>query len=68
MYRLWSEWDIGEGNKIFATPEAGEAWLAENPHVVKLAAEEQLTVDEYIDTCFNDWGYFGWETLEIIGC
>lgn len=51
MYRLWSEWDIGEGNKIFATLEAGD---------------EQLTVDEFIDNCFNDWGYFSWETLEVI--
>lgn len=66
MYRLWSEWDIGEGNKIFATLEAGEAWLQANPIVAEMAADEELTVDEYIDSCFNDWGYFAWETLEII--
>ena len=66
MYRLWSEWDIGEGNKICATPEAGEAWLRANQTVAEMAADEELTVDEYIDTCFNDWGYFSWETLEII--
>ena len=66
MYRLWSEWDIGESNKIFATPEAGETWLRSNQTVAEMAADEELTVEEYIDTCFNDWGYFAWETLEII--
>ena len=66
MYRLWSEWDIGEGTKIFATPEAGEAWLRANQTVAEMAADEELTVEEYIDTCFNDWGYFSWETLEIV--
>lgn len=66
MYRLWSEWDIGESNKVFATPEAGEAWLRSNQVVAELAADEELTVDEYIDGCFNDSGFFSWETLEII--
>ncbi len=66
MYRLWSEWDIGEGNKIFATLEAGEAWLQANLNVAEMAQDEELTVDEFIDNCFNDWGYFAWETLEVI--
>ena len=66
MYRLWSEWDIGEGNKIFTTMKVGEAWLRANQTVAEMAADEELTVDEYIDTCFNDWGYFSWETLEVI--
>lgn len=66
MYRLWSEWDIGEGNKIFATPEAGEAWLRANQTVAEMAADEELTVEEYIDAGFNHWGYFAWETLEVI--
>lgn len=66
MYRLWSEWDIGESNKIFATPEVGEAWLRSNQVVAKLAANDGLTVEEYIDGGFNDSGFFSWETLEII--
>ena len=66
MYRLWSEWDIGEGNKVFATLEAGEAWLRANPIVAEMAADEELTVEEYIDNCFNAWGYLAWETVEVI--
>lgn len=66
MYRLWCEWNIGENNKIFSTLEAGEVWLRANPAVAEMAADEELTVDEYIDAGFGDWGYFAWETLEII--
>lgn len=66
MYRLWSEWCIGEDNKIFATPEAGEAWLRANQTVAEMAADEEMSVDEFIDSCFNEFGYFSWETLEII--
>lgn len=66
MYRLWCEWDIGENNKIFTTMKVGEAWLRANPAVAELAADEQLTVEEYIDAGFNHWGYFAWENLEVI--
>ena len=66
MYRLWSEWDIGEGNKIFTTLEAGEAWLRANPIVAEMAYDEQLTMEEYIDSCFNDFGYLAWEPVEVI--
>lgn len=65
MYRLWSEWDIGEGNKIFATPEAGMAWLRANQTVAEMAEEDKQSIDECIAECFSD-GYFCWESVEII--
>ena len=65
MYRLWSEWDIGEGNKIFATAEAGMRWLDDNLHVNELACEENKSVSDWIAGCFDE-GYFSWEKLEIV--
>ena len=65
MYRLWSEWDIGETNVVFASKEAGLAWLRANPEVADMAAEDKESVDECIDDCFYQ-GYFSWETLEVI--
>lgn len=66
MYRLWSEYAIGEGKLVFASLEAGEAWLASNTEIARLAAGERQTVDEYLYNSFNDWGHLAWETLEVI--
>ncbi len=65
MFRLWSEWDIGESNLVFATREAGMAWLRTNTDVAEMAAEDNQSVDECIQDCF-DCGYFDWEALEVI--
>lgn len=65
MIRLWSEWEVGEGNKIFATPEACETWLAANHTIAELAAQEQESIEDFIDACFNN-GYFTMETVEVI--
>lgn len=65
MFRLWSEWDIGEGNVIFATKAAGEFWLHNNAHVAEMAQEDSCSVDEEIQSNFDD-GYFSWQKLEII--
>lgn len=65
MFRLYSEWDIGETNLVFASKEAGLAWLRTNPDVAEMAAEDKQTIDECIYGCFYD-GYFNWETLEVI--
>lgn len=65
MFRLWSEWDIGENNVVFASKEAGLAWLRANPEVVAMAEEGQESVEECIQSCFDE-GYFDWEELKVI--
>lgn len=65
MYRLWSEWDMGEGNLVFATLQAGMAWLHANAVVAELAAEENESVEQFTQGCFDE-GYFNWEQLEVI--
>lgn len=65
MYRLWSEWDIGEDGLIFATQEAGMRWLQGNPHVAEIAEEDKATVADCIASCFDE-GFFSWQKLEII--
>jgi len=65
MFRLWSEWDIGEGDKIFATQAAGEFWLHNNEHVAEIAQADSCSVADEIQSCFED-GYFSWQKLEII--
>lgn len=65
MFKLWSEWDIGEDRYIFATKEAGMQWLLDNPHVAEIAEEYNVSVEACIESCFAD-GYFSWQLLEII--
>lgn len=66
MFKLWSEWDIGENNLIFANKDAGMRWLQNNPAVAEIAElNKDSTIDACIAACFDD-GYFSWETLEII--
>jgi len=65
MYRLWSEWDIGESNLVFASKEAGLDWLRTNPVVAEIAAEENESVEQFTQGCFDE-GYFSWEQLEVI--
>lgn len=65
MYRLWSEWDIGEQSLIFASKEVGMRWLQNNYGIAELADSENCSVDQFITSCFDD-GLFSWETLEII--
>lgn len=65
MYRLWSEWEIGEGDIIFANKEAGLRWLNENPTVAEIAQEDKCSIEDCITSCFDD-GYFHWQAVEII--
>ena len=65
MFKLWSEWDIGEGRVVFASKEAGIAWLRDNPHILEMAADENIKIDPYIEHLF-DIDLFCWETVEII--
>jgi len=65
MYRLWSEWDIGEGDAVFTTQEAGMKWLHNNANVAEMAQDDECSVDEEIQSCFDD-GFFSWQKLEII--
>ena len=65
MYRLWSEWDIGERNVIFANKEVAINWLRDNNAVLEIADEDQTDVDTCIESCFAE-GYFHLETVEIV--
>lgn len=65
MFKLWSEWDIGESNVIFVSREAGTKWLRNNAAVLEMADDENTQIDAYIDQLFED-GYFSWETVEIV--
>jgi hypothetical protein len=65
MYRLLSEWDIGEVNLIFASEDAGMRWLRENPVVAELAEDYTRSVEDFIISCFDE-GYFSWQAVEII--
>lgn len=65
MYRLWSEWDIGENNIIFANKEAVMRWLRDNNAVLEIADEDGTDVDTCIASCFEDC-YFSLETVEIV--
>lgn len=65
MFKLWSEWDIGEDRYIFATKEAGLQWLRDNEAVAEIASEDGTSVEACIESCFAD-GYFSWQLLEII--
>lgn len=65
MYRLWSEWDIGEDGLIFADKEAGMRWLQSNAAVAEIAQEDNTDIETCIAACFDE-GFFSWQTLEII--
>ena len=65
MLRLWSEWDIGEGNLVFASKQALMTWLHDNLEVVQMAAEESIAVEDFVIECFDD-GYFSFQSLTYI--
>ena len=65
MYRLWSEWDIGEVGLIFANKDAGMRWLRKNRAVAEIAENDNCSVEDCITSCFDD-GYFSWQAVEVI--
>jgi len=65
MYRLWSEWDIDEQDTIFATEEAGMRWLADNLHVHDMARDDKQSVEEFIQSCFDD-GLMGFRRVAVV--
>jgi hypothetical protein len=69
MFRLWSEWPIGEENLLFASREAGMRWLHANKTVKELAQElaeeEPLEISTFVEVMFAD-GYFSWQPVEFI--
>ena len=65
MFRLWSEWDIGEGDKVFASKEVAMNWLRKNETVAELAEQDSLSLEDAISIYFAD-DYFGFTELEII--
>ena len=65
MYRLWSEWDIGEGDKVFESKDAGMRWLLQNKVVAEIATEDGVTVEAFLEQCFEE-GYYSWHRLQII--
>jgi hypothetical protein len=65
MLRLWSEWDIGEGNLVFASKQALISWLHVNEAVAEMAAEEACSVEELVINYYDE-GFFSDETLTVI--
>ena len=65
MYRLYSEWDIGEGNLIFASREVGVRWLYDNEAIKEMAADEKASVPAFVESLFAE-GFLTWEPLEVI--
>jgi hypothetical protein len=65
MFRLWSEWDIGENNLIFASKEAGTKWLRNNAAVLEMADDENMQIDAYITQLFCE-GFFSWQAVEFV--
>ena len=65
MFKLWSEWDIGEDGVIFANKEAGLEWLRANQAVAEIASEDNTSVEACIESCFSD-GLFCWQEVTII--
>lgn len=65
MFKLWSEWDIGEELCIFANKEAGLEWLRANQAVAEIAREDNTSVEACIESCFAD-GLFCWQEVTII--
>ena len=65
MLRLWSEWDIGEGNLVFASKQALMTWLHANEAVAEMAAEEACSVEELVSNYYDE-GFFSDETLTVI--
>jgi hypothetical protein len=65
MFKLSSEWDIGEENLIFATVEAGMSWLQDNLHVYDMARDDNQSIAIFIASCFAD-NLFSWKKLEIV--
>jgi hypothetical protein len=65
MFRLWSEWDIGEAKLVFTSREAGLRWLYDNVDIKEMAAEEKAQVPSFVESLFAD-GYLDWDILEVI--
>ena len=65
MFRLWSEWDIGEKDVVFASREAGMRWLHANETIKEMADEEGAKVPPFVEELFADC-YLDWEAVEVI--
>lgn len=65
MYRLNSEWDIGEDGLIFSTKKVGHQWLLANSTVEEMANEDEISVAEFIKGCYGE-NRFSWQTLQVI--
>lgn len=48
MWRIYSEWDIGETDLVFTNEAAIEKWLMENKYIQAEAKEHEHTVAEEI--------------------
>jgi hypothetical protein len=66
MFRLWSEWDIGEKNVVFTSREVGMRWLHANEAIKEMAAEESYDdIPSFVEGLFADC-YLDWEAVEVI--
>jgi hypothetical protein len=65
MYRLWSEWDIGETSVIFASKESAMRWLKNHAEMLSLAQLDGCSIDEYLKSCF-DHNYLALVSVQIV--
>lgn len=56
VYRVWSEWDIGQDEIVFATKELAMDWLKRS--------HEFSTIEESLDECIGE-GLYGIEPIEL---
>lgn len=59
MYRIYSEWDIGQDNLVFTTEEAVIEWLEDN--YVLMSLLEDASFEDMIEK-----DLIGWQEVTII--
>jgi len=65
IVEVWCEWDIGQGGLIFKDAHIAERWLRNNTVLRLMAAEDELTMNEYYQDLVDN-GLIGIENLELI--
>ena len=61
MYKLWCEWDFGQGDYIFVSEKAAFDWLKADANFQEMLKDDDSTFEDY-----HDEGLLGTDFLEII--
>jgi hypothetical protein len=65
VFRIKSEWDVGEEGLVFTSERAAVHWLLKN-QVVLGALEPGESIMSYVKNCIDD-GLIGFEELDVVG-